>query len=77
MNVLYCLVESRNEIDGLWETVAGLICFDIEEAQTLIDRFLENHFDINEYRIRSCTKIEYDGTPCLIRLRSPSIQERE
>jgi hypothetical protein len=77
MNVLYCLVESRNDIDGLWETIAGLICVDLKEAQTLIDRYLENQFDICEYRVRKCTKIEYDSTPCLVRMISPNMQKVE
>jgi hypothetical protein len=73
MSVMYCMVERRNDIDCIWETVAGLICIDTDEAQILIDRYLENQFDICEYRQRMCTKVEYEGTPCPMRLISPGV----
>lgn len=75
MNVLYCLVESRNDIDGLWETVAGLICVDISEAQALLDAYTGKNFDINEYKTRGCTKIEFDSALCPLIMISPRMMK--
>lgn len=75
MNVLYCLVESRNDIDRLWEIVAGLVCVDISEAQTLLDAYVGRNFDINEYRTRECTKIEFDSALCSIIMISPRMMK--
>lgn len=75
MNVLYCIVESRNNIDGLWEIVVGLICVDISEAQTLLDAYTGRNFDINEYRTRECTHLEFDNALCPLIMISPRMMK--
>jgi len=70
------MIESRNEIDCFWETIAGLICIDVSEAQSLVDAYQKDRFDINDYRVRECTKIEYVNTPCPIRMASPRIMKK-
>jgi hypothetical protein len=72
MSPVYCLIETRDKIENVWEITVKVVCSDMQEVYDLIATYRKDCFDIREYRPRKCTLEEFNKHTGILILYAPS-----
>lgn len=74
MSPVYCLIETGDKIENVWEVTIKIICSNMQEVYDLIASYREDCFDIREYRPRKCTFEEFNQHTGILTLYAPRIK---
>jgi len=76
MTLVFSFVERRDNISKEWERIAGLVASTFEEANEFIVDYQKEVFDISEYRVRECSRQEFQSESLMMVFTAPSLRER-